>query len=174
MRHLRRSAATALLVASLACVQTGTGTPERVEVSSQGGAEGAGVAFELAGPGEAAVLVPVHVDGEGPFQLVVDTGATLTCLDRELVERLDLPDARGQRGVGFGIGGDGGGRMRLVEVESLRVGDATAEGLTACTVDLSAIRGAGIPAEGLLGLDFLRSFRVTFDFEARRLLLEPP
>lgn len=160
-----------LLIAGLACMQPATDTPDRVEVSGNG--EGAGVAFDLAGPGEAAVVVPVEINGEGPFPLVLDTGATLTCLDESLAERLGLPEARGRLGVGVGVGGEGG-RMRLVEVESLRVGDATAEGLTACTLDLSGFGDVGVDAQGLLGLNFLRSFRVTLDFQEERLLLERP
>jgi|GEM_PF-3917599 len=35
------------------------------------------VEFALAGPGGAALLVPVFVNGEGPFDFVLDTGATL-------------------------------------------------------------------------------------------------
>lgn len=177
MRRSAAAAATAvvLLAAGPACVQTGPGGPDRVEVAENGdsGGDGAGIGFELAGPGEAALLVPVEINGEGPFRLILDTGATLTCLDQSLAARLELPEARGQLGVGFGIGGDGAG-MRLVEVESLRVGDTTAEGLTACTVDLSSFRTAGVDAHGLLGLNFLRSFRVTLDFEEERLLLERP
>lgn len=175
MRRAGTAAAVALLAAALACVQAGTGGPERVEVAEEGtAAEAGGIDFELAGPGGAALLVPVEIDGQGPFDLILDTGATLTCLDEELAQRLELPEARGQLGVGFGLGGEGGGRMRLVEVESLTVGNATAEGLTACTVDLSSFRTAGVEAHGLLGLNFLREFRVTLDFEAERLRLERP
>lgn len=175
MRPLMAVAAAILLATGVACLQTSPGAPDRVEVAENGedSAGGGGIDFELAGPGEAALLVPVEINGQGPFQLILDTGATLTCLDQSLAERLELPEARGQLGVGFGIGG-GGGSMRLVEVESLRVGDATAEGLTACTVDLSSFRTAGVDAQGLLGLNFLRSFLVTLDFEAERLLLERP
>ena len=174
MRRSGTAAAVALLATALACVPAGTGGPERVEVAEEGtAAEAGGIDFELAGPGGAALLVPVEIDGQGPFDLILDTGATLTCLDEELAQRLELPEARGQLGVGFGLGGQGG-QMRLVEVESLTVGNATAQGLTACTVDLSSFRTAGVEAHGLLGLNFLRSFRVTLDFEAERLLLERP
>jgi hypothetical protein len=51
------------------------------------------IGFELVGPKEAAIVVPVEVNGEGPFDLVVDIGGTFTCLDESLAERLELRDA---------------------------------------------------------------------------------
>src|SRR5215471_4677537 len=58
------------------------------------------VGFELAGPGGAAIVVPVTINGQGPYKFVVDTGATLTCVDQELARQLNLPERRGQIGVG--------------------------------------------------------------------------
>ncbi|MGB8322898.1 MAG: hypothetical protein WCE52_08050 [Candidatus Acidiferrum sp.] len=37
-----------------------------------------GVTFRLAGSKQALILVPVFVDGRGPYSFVVDTGATTT------------------------------------------------------------------------------------------------
>ena len=133
---------------------------------------GAGeVAFELAGPGGAAIIVPVTINGQGPFRLVLDTGATLTCLDQTVVRRLELPEARG---VGMGASIGGRGEVRLVRVDSLRVGAASAEELTACALDLAHIQDIGIEMDGLLGLNFLQSFRVTLDFERNVVVLAQP
>ena len=63
------------------CMQPGGGAP--VQVTGEGE-----VPFTLAGPGGAAIVVPVKINDTGPYNLVLDTGATLTCLDRALVERL--------------------------------------------------------------------------------------
>lgn len=180
MRRMTRVAALlALLVtgASVGCVDTGA--PERAEVATDTGqavagqadAGETGVSIRLAGPGGAALLVPVRVNGEGPYDFVLDTGATLTCVDSALADSLGLPEARGRIGVGTGIGGTPGS-MRLVEIDSLSVGDARAEELTGCAVDLEQFRSLGLEAHGLLGLNFLTSFRVTLDFEAERLTLE--
>jgi hypothetical protein len=64
--------------------------------------------------------------------------------------------------------------MRLVRLDSLRVGRARGEDLTVCALDLGHIRRLGLEADGLLGLNFLRSFRVTVDFEREVLLLQDP
>lgn len=164
-----RPAAVAALLLVAACVETGT--PDRTAVATDTGE--AGVPIRLAGPGDAALLVPVRINGEGPYDFVLDTGATLTCVDRSLADSLGLPDARGQIGVGAGIGGQAGS-MRLVRIDSLSVGEARAQGLTGCAVDLEQFRSLGLETRGLLGLNFLTSFHVTLDFESERLTLSEP
>src|SRR5919106_5102379 len=114
----------------VACVQVGQ-PPATVEPAP------GEVEFELAGPGEAALVVPVHVNGRGPYSFILDTGATVTCLDQTLASELDLPPARGT--VAFGGGVRGLGMMSLVSIESLSIGDAERKDLLGCTVDLSAI-----------------------------------
>jgi predicted aspartyl protease len=129
------------------------------------------VDFELAGPGGAALLVPVFVNGEGPFNFVLDTGATLICLDEQLIARLGVP-VGGRTGVGTGI--EGTGRIRLVGLDSVRVGQARAEDLSACVLDLAHTRAIGIDFDGLIGLNFLREFLVTLDFNRNVLTLQQP
>ncbi|MDQ3950569.1 MAG: retroviral-like aspartic protease family protein [Gemmatimonadota bacterium] len=130
------------------------------------------LAFRLAGPGGAALVVPAFVNGRGPVELILDTGATLTCLDTALVREFGLPERRAVLGAAVGV--RGAGRVRLVRVDSLRVGAASARGLTACALDLRALRSVGPEIRGLLGLNFLRSFRVTLDFEREVLRLTRP
>jgi hypothetical protein len=64
--------------------------------------------------------------------------------------------------------------MKLLKVDTLEVGDAKASGLTACAVDLSRIAPPGLGIKGLVGLNFLKSYRVTIDFEKKSLRLEKP
>lgn len=158
----------ALLLSLLAACQSGA--PARVEAPADSTA--GEIAIEWAGPGEAALTVPVHVNGQGPYSFILDTGATYTCVSNELATELSLPTASGQIGVGAGIGG--AGRMRLVRIDSLRVGPARAEELSACALDLSTAQSIGIEFDGLLGLNFLRSFRTVLDFERGVVVLQQP
>jgi predicted aspartyl protease len=120
------------------------------------------ISFELVGPDGVALVVPVKINGVGPFDFVLDTGATLTCIDEQLAELLALEDAPG-RTMGAVVGGIG--TMRLVRLESVRLGETTAHGLKGCVLDLQHLRQLpGVEVHGLLGLDFLKSFRVTLDF----------
>jgi hypothetical protein len=73
--------------------------------------------------------------------------------------------------VGMGIGQDAGA-LRLVAADSLRVGGATVMDVTLCALDLGQFRAIGLEIVGLLGLNFLREFRVVMDFQAERLSLE--
>jgi predicted aspartyl protease len=130
------------------------------------------VAFRLAGPGGAALLVPVTINGQGPFNFVLDTGATFTCIDRQLVDQLGLPRRPGQVGVGVGIGSSG--RVEIVTVDSLQVGSATGDQMMACAIDLTELQNLGVEIDGLLGLNFLKAFQVTLDFEREVLRLDEP
>ena len=167
MQRSRARPATLALAVLLAC---DVGAPSRVQAPADSAA--GEVPFRLAGPGGAALLVAVEIDGRGPFQLVLDTGATLTCLDQALVAELGLPQSRGVVGVGAGVGGSG--RLRLHRVDSLRVGGARLEDLSVCALDLSHIAALDGNVKGLLGLNVLRNFRVTIDFERNVVRLEAP
>jgi predicted aspartyl protease len=129
------------------------------------------VAFELAS-GESAIVVPVRIDGQGPFRFILDTGATLTCLDAATAKKLGLEQRAGVIGRGIGVRSEGG--VGMVAITRLEVGSASAENLTACTLDLQSLRSAGVDVDGLLGLNFLREYRMTLDFERRALKLENP
>jgi predicted aspartyl protease len=165
-RGIAMAVASAALVCS-SCVMDGL-SPATVPAQVGPGE----VAFELAGPGGAAIVVPIRLNGEGPFNFVVDTGATFTCVDQELAERLKLPDKAGT--IGFGAGLGGAGALRVVEIDAVEVGSARATNLTAAVIDLENIKGAGLDVHGLLGLNFLQSYRVTFDFERKVLELKQP
>jgi len=159
----------ALLLAaafSSACIQVGQST-EPATVDPAPGE----VAFELAGPGEAVLVVQVSVNDQGPYPFVLDTGATLTCVDESLANELDLSEPPGTMAVGGGVRGLG--PMRVVSIDSVAVGEARATDLLGCAVDLSAMQKAGLDLRGLLGLNFLKAYRVTLDFDRRTARFEP-
>lgn len=130
------------------------------------------VPFRLEGAGGAVMIVPVTVNGAGPFDFALDTGATLTCIDVTLADELLLPERPGQVGLGAGIAGQGA--IKLVEIDALSVGEAAATDLTACVIDLQHIQGLGVDIRGLVGLNFLKNYRVTIDFEREVLRLDDP
>ncbi len=161
-----------LLFVSLIFSNCGGNLALPTRVAEPANVEAGEVGFELAGPGGAAIVVPVLINGEGPFNFVLDTGATITCIDRELVNRLKLPEQRGQIGIGAGVKNQG--NVQLIKVNSLQVGSAKAENLNACTLDLQHIRGIGLDANGLVGLNFLKSYRITIDFQRNVVQFQKP
>lgn len=156
-------------LAALALGACGVGGPSRVTTPADSAA--GEIAFELVGPGEAALVVPVEINGEGPFRLILDTGATLTCVADSTAARLALPE-RPAAGIGVGVGGTG--RLRLARVDSLRIGEARAYDVPVCLLDLSHARVLGTRIDGLVGLNVLKEFRVTLDFEREVLRLDEP
>lgn len=167
MAKILHAALVVFLAFAWACQPTG---PSRVAAPADSAA--GEVALRLAGPNEAAILVPVRVNGQGPFEFLLDTGATLTCVDESLAQGLALPERRGLLGFGAGVGG--GGRLRLVAIDSVQVGQARAYDLTGCVLDLEQARSIGLETHGLIGLNFLKPFRVVLDFERKVMSLQSP
>jgi predicted aspartyl protease len=166
MRALKLQLISLMLVSSLACAIPTT------EVGTPADASPGTVRFKMMSPNDAAIIVQVKINGQGPYDFVLDTGATFTCLDNELADQLKLPEWKGS--FGTVVVGPGGGGMKLLKVDTLEVGDAKATGLTACSIDLGRMAPPGIGIKGLIGLNFLKSYRVTIDFMKKSLRLEKP
>lgn len=129
------------------------------------------VMIEWAGPNLSALLVPVYINNQGPYSFVLDTGATITCVDTRLARELELPRRGGNVGA---VGLGGAGRIELVRIDSLRVGEAAANDVSACAVDLSLAEQVGVEFDGLLGLNFLRAYDLLIDFAGGQVTLTVP
>ena len=128
------------------------------------------VPFELAAPNDAAIIVPVKINGHGPFKFVLDTGATLTCIDQKLVDQLKLPEWRGQFGIGILQPAEG--NVKLISLDTFEVGNVKATDMKACAIEFSRLQTGGLDARGLVGLNFLKSFQVRIDFKKKILRLD--
>jgi predicted aspartyl protease len=94
------------------------------------------------------LTVPVTIDGHGPFEFVVDTGAERTVVANELAAKLGRTEVQTVRVPSLGILPD---EYDTIRAPSLALHD--------------------LGAWGLLGTDNLQSRRVTFDLEAGRILI---
>ena len=156
----------------LATAAAGCRDPRRAESSvAATDTTGREVALRWIGPGGAAIAVPVRINGAEPVDLILDTGATLTCVDTALARELALPAEQGLLGGAIGAGGTG--RVDLHTVDSLQIGGAVIRGLTVCSIALDPLREVDDEVRGLLGLNALRGFRVTLDFERDVVRLGP-
>jgi hypothetical protein len=61
-----------------------------------------------------------------------------------------------------------------VQLDRVELGDAAVHNLRGCAVSLAAMHKAGLNDRGLLGLNFLGSYRLTIVFSRRTLRVEPP
>jgi predicted aspartyl protease len=118
--------------------------------------------------GETMVLVPVKVNGHGPYDFVLDTGASSSTVSRSLVRRLHLPRTGSTAHV---RGVTGATVVPLVTVGRWTVGGQRLHGDSLPVIDLGGDFGTG-QVSGLLGSDELRRFgAVRLDYKNERLVL---
>lgn len=109
---------------------------------------------------DARMTVPVMINGQGPFQFVVDTGADRSVLTPAIAERLALP--RGPDVMVHGVSGSV--LSSTARVTLLRSGDSRLTDVT-----LPVLPYERIGAEGLLGVDILEDRNIVIDFRKKQL-----
>jgi predicted aspartyl protease len=118
-------------------------------------------------PGGRLVTVLATLNVLLDVNIIADTGAQRTMISRKVAQRLGLHQPlRMEALVGVGQSPP----VPVVRLDRLRVGASTMVGLEVSVYDLPPL----ISSDGLLGLDFLRRFRVTFDFVSGVLILREP
>jgi predicted aspartyl protease len=126
------------------------------------------VDFRLAGGAQPLILVPASVNGDGPHEFILDTGAGVTLLTPEFAERVGVTVTESTEGMGAG----GKLAISLGVVESLAIGEAVAENVqVAITSELQRIGAIiGASVDGDIGYSYLKNFRLTIDY--RKLTLQ--
>jgi len=129
------------------------------------------VGFRLAGAENPLILVPTHVNGRGPWEFILDTGAGMSLLTPSLAGELGIVSSGAREGRGAG----GRVQVTIARVESLAIGEARGGGMpVGVTADVDRIGAAvGHRIEGDIGYDFLRAFRLTIDYRRRVVRLAP-
>jgi predicted aspartyl protease len=102
------------------------------------------------------MMAPVTINGRGPYQFVLDTGANVSCVANTLVEQLDLQPGRPRR-----VHTIVGVRERpSVLIDELTVGKRARRDVEAPALP---IKGPGV--DGILGVDWLKGQRLVLDFK---------
>ena len=109
---------------------------------------------------DARLTVAVMLNGQGPFQFVIDSGADRSVLSVPLAERLGLTE--GSKVLVHGVGGSQ--ITRTARVAELRVGDARL-----LEAELPVLPLERVGADGLIGVDILEGRNVVMDFRRRKL-----
>ncbi|GMU70128.1 MAG: aspartyl protease family protein [Steroidobacteraceae bacterium] len=105
------------------------------------------------------ILVPVMINGQGPFRLMVDTGANRTTITTDVARQLGLDYATAPTVVLNGV--TGSASVPAVEVARLRAGDLVLDAQQVPVVLPHLISGA----DGILGVAGLRDKRLIVDFK---------
>jgi len=115
-------------------------------------------------------IIQASVNGQGPFNLAVDTGSVGTIFSAELIEALELSPVPGASENAYAAGGSV--RFEFYDVESIGLGEGLLENLR---VVGSISSGANIfdeEIQGILGIDVIAEYVPAFldSFETFRLL----
>jgi predicted aspartyl protease len=152
-----------LLFALVSCVAFApacTAFPEPIEPAPQP------VTVKIKLDERSMIIVPVSLNGSGPYDFVMDTGSSKTIVDRKLAGELNLP----QVGEKIVVGALASSKLSVVQVNSLSVGGAAVQGGEVFSADHAA--NVAIKVRGVLGEDFLRNFDVLIDYRHLVMRLE--
>lgn len=114
------------------------------------------------------VIVPVHVNGQGPYPFLLDTGSTTSLVDRKLAAELGL-QALGETVVRTAAGTE---RAPLVRIDRIALGSQTARTVVALASSLEGIRSLDGKIRGVLGFNFLSRFHYLLDYESKRVVFD--
>ncbi len=103
------------------------------------------------------VWVPVYINQQGPFRLVLDSGATRSAVIPAVAQELGISLDRSPKVLLRGV--TGSAVVQTIKVDSLSVGD-----LLIAPSTLPIVNDAFGGAQGLLGMDGMHDKRIYIDF----------
>lgn len=109
------------------------------------------------------MTVPVMIEGEGPFDFMVDTGSEATVVTDRVRDRLDL--ARAGNAVVVGMASRV--PVDLIRLDGLEFAARVFDGLEA-----PVLEARHVGADGILGLNALQDLRVLIDFRQRTIAVD--
>jgi predicted aspartyl protease len=112
------------------------------------------------------VVVPVSINGRGPFQFLLDTGATHSVISGSLADELAL------RFVARASVLTSTGRewRPVVSLDQTTIGSARSEGLLASVAAAAQLDNIARGIDGIIGQDFLFDLNYTLDYRRKRLV----
>jgi predicted aspartyl protease len=116
---------------------------------------------------ESLIVVPVRLNGQGPYKLLLDTGATHSILSAEAAAQLNL--AIGEPNSIITAGGSipvSMGTVETMEIGAVRI-SKTAFAITGNEL----LRNLHV--DGIIGGDCLKQFKIFIDYKHKTLSFEP-
>jgi membrane-associated protease RseP (regulator of RpoE activity) len=110
------------------------------------------------------IVVQIKVNGKGPYRVIFDTGAPITLVTRKVAK---------EAGIGPGSTALFGPEARI---KSLQLGGIDAKDLPVVVLDhptLKLIAKAFGPLEGIVGFSFFGRYRMTLDYQAKKMTFVP-
>jgi len=108
------------------------------------------------------IIVQGHVNGHGPVDMILDTGASGTVISREVASQAGIPLEGSEREAS---GPDTLQKVLAVDLARLEVGELELSNLKVAAMDLTPLnKKAQMNASVILGYDFLRRFEFTINY----------
>ena len=117
----------------------------------------------------------VQIEGiEVPFNFIVDTGASVSVISSDLAETKQFNEmVTGEKMSVIGSAGITSDVPAFL-IPRVSFGKNSREGITAISLDLDVINEtSGFTQSGILGRNFLKNYRLTFDFENSKVIFVP-
>src|SRR5262249_48342248 len=114
------------------------------------------------------IVIPIKVNGKGPYKVVFDTGAPVNMLSSKVGREAGLLDKDAQLPL-LGILAAG-----QATIKSLEVGDLKTEDVPAIVMDHPTIQAMSRlfgPIDGIVGFPFFARYRLQIDYRSRTLKL---
>jgi predicted aspartyl protease len=115
--------------------------------------------------GRNLLTIGVGIDGKGPFQFVVDTGADRSVVSDAVARQLD-------RSGGGTVMVEG--VVRTIEALTVRIAELIAGPARRQSLALPVLPQQQLHADGYLGLDVINGYRLSLDFQRNELRLLDP
>src|SRR5262249_24743960 len=110
-----------------------------------------------------SVLIPGVLNGK-QLQFLIDTGSSASLISETLIDELNLPTGT----TGKAVGNYGTQSMRIVQVESFRVGNSEFHNQLFAVMDLDGLsRAMGVSVGGVLGNDILKGLTFQLNYSSQ-------
>ena len=119
-----------------------------------------------ASPNELSLL-PVKINGFGPYIFIFDTGASCCCIATELARKLKI---RKRRKVPAS-GADGSYTAHHGVANTISIGKAVRRSIDVAIFDFATLRKVDERIDGIIGYNFLCKYTVIIDYEQNELRL---
>jgi predicted aspartyl protease len=107
------------------------------------------------------VVIPVFINGRGPYKFDLDTGATTSILSVEVAGRLNIRTVRNQRLItAGGLAVATIGSVDVVQIGAVRLLQTQIAVVEADFLDK-------LQVDGILGSDYLKQFKISIDYTRR-------
>ena len=116
------------------------------------------------------ILIPVMINSSGPYQFVLDTGASRSAISETLASRLSLPAVA----VTEIVSSTGSAVSSVVRLQTISLGSHSASGVRAAVLNSEKIRAVHGQADGIVGQDVLIDAHYTLDYRRKRVIWVSP